>query len=233
MNPTVAPVKNVIQAQISFNRLYEKQMGVPTIALWHGDSGRGKSTAATYIYNQIQGVYISVRSSDSVLSLTRRMVEECGGAPRATKAANIDYIIRHLSLNVSPLFVDEADYLMGKTELLDTIRDIYDAAEVPTVLIGMDKIARRIESNRQFFNRISEWVEFHAADLEDIKTVSSCMIGDDITVDEDLLEQLRRATNGEMRRIVIGINKIKALATANDLDLITTREWGDAPFHGY
>ncbi|WP_087022484.1 AAA family ATPase [Thaumasiovibrio subtropicus] len=233
MNPIVAPVKNVVRAQISFNRLYERPMGVPAIALWHGDSGRGKSTAATHIYNQLEGVYISVRSADTVTSLTRRMVEECGGEPLNAKSRNIEYIIRHLSLNNTPLFIDEADYLMNKNEMLDTVRDIYDATEVPMVLIGMNKIARRIESNRQFFNRISEWVEFKAADLEDVKTVANCMMDDQITIEEELLERLRKSTNGEMRRIVIGINKIISLANANELLTITSRDWGDAPFHGY
>ncbi|MBV7262593.1 ATP-binding protein [Photobacterium sp. WH24] len=233
MNPIVAPVKNVMKAQISFNRLLSRPMGVPAMGLWHGDSGRGKSTTATYVYNQIHGVYVSVRDADSVASLMRRLVEECGGQPRYAKNKNIEYVIEHLSMNELPLFIDEADYLMDKKEMLNTVRDIYDATEVPMILIGMDQIARRIQSNRQFFNRISEWVEFKPADLEDVKVVAKSMIGDEIVLEEELLDRLRKSAHGEMRRIVIGINKIHNLAKVNELDLVTSKDWGNEPFHGF
>ncbi|MDX1301221.1 ATP-binding protein [Photobacterium sp.] len=232
MKPIVAPVKNLIAAQVAFETVVRRPYGIPGICLMHGESGLGKTTANAYIYSQVDGIYVSARAHDSTSSLMMRVVEELGSTPAYRISKNIDFIIEQISMNERPLFIDEADYLMNDVRMLDTIRDIYDGAETPIILIGMDQIARRISKRKQFFNRISEWVEFKRADLDDITTMANSLLEDNILVEEELLEHLRKSTSGEMRRIIIGLTKIETLAKANDIELVTRQDWGNQPFHG-
>ncbi|MGF1689320.1 ATP-binding protein [Photobacterium japonica] len=232
MKPVIAPVKNVSATQIAFSTLFQRALGVPGMALVHGPSGFGKTTTTTYLYNQVNGIYVSARAHDTTSSLTSRIVEELGAQPKYRISKNVDYIIEQMSMYERPLFIDEADYLMNDTRMLDTIRDLYDGTETPVILIGMDQIARRISAHKQFYNRISEWVEFKPADLEDVQIMADYLLEDGIKAEPELLDHLRQSTNGEMRRITIGLTKIEALALANDLELITLDDWGDQPFHG-
>jgi hypothetical protein len=232
MKAVVAPVKNVIATQTAFDSLCTRSYGVPGIGLIHGETGRGKTTAVAYLFNQVNGVLVRARANDTTSSLLSRIVSELGSAPMGRNSRMVDYIIEQMSMFERPLFIDEADYLMGDIKMLETIRDLYDATEVPVVLIGMDQIARRISTRKQFFNRISEWVEFKPADLDDVMVMADEMLEDGIRVDPDLLEQLRQSANGEMRRITIGLAQIEKLARANDLEYVMPNHWGDMPFHG-
>lgn len=232
MKPVVAPVKNVLSTQIAFETLFQRSFGVPGIGLLHGPSGYGKTTTTTYLYNQVNGIYVSARAHDSTSSLMNRIVEELGAQPNHRISRSVDFIIEQMSMYERPLFIDEADYLMNDVRMLETVRDLYDGTEVPVILIGMDQIARRISSRKQFYNRISEWVEFKPADLDDVNTMAHYLLEDGISVDEALLEHLRTSACGEMRRIIIGLTKIEALAMANELEMVTLNDWGDQPFHG-
>ncbi|UTW12959.1 AAA family ATPase [Marinobacterium rhizophilum] len=232
MKAIVAPVKNVIATQNAFDSLYNRSYGVPGIGLIHGPTGFGKTTSVAYLFNQVNGVLVRARANDTSSSLLGRIVSELGAQPMSRNARMVDYIIEQMSMYERPLFIDEADYLMGDIKLLESIRDLYDATEVPVVLIGMDQIAKRISSRKQFFNRISEWVEFRPADLDDVIVMADCMLAGGIRAEAELLEQLRQAACGEMRRITIGLAQIEKLARANDLDVVTLEHWGDQPFHG-
>ncbi|MGF1723342.1 AAA family ATPase [Photobacterium nomapromontoriensis] len=232
MKPVVAPVKNVSATQIAFSTLFQRAYGVPGIGLIHGPSGYGKTTTTTYLYNQVNGIYVSARAHDTTQSITSRIVEELGSEPCRNINKNIDFIIEQMSMYERPLFIDEADYMMGDVRMLETVRDLYDGTEVPVILIGMDQIARRISTRKQFYNRISEWVEFKPADLEDVQIMADNLLEDGVTADEALLDHLRHCACGEMRRITIGLTKIEHLALANELEVVTLADWGDQPFHG-
>ncbi|MDO6497358.1 AAA family ATPase [Photobacterium sanguinicancri] len=232
MKPVVAPVKNVLATQIAFETLHQRSYGVPGIGLIHGETGFGKTTAITHLYNQVNGIYVSARAHDSTSSLMARIVEELGAQPMHRISKSVDYIIEQMSMHERTLFIDESDYLMNDIRMLETVRDLYDGTEVPVILIGMDQIARRISSRKQFYNRISEWVEFKPADLDDVMTMAHHLFEHGIEADEALLEHLRVSSSGELRRITIGLNKIESLAIANDLDMVTLANWGKQPFHG-
>ncbi|EJC6931197.1 ATP-binding protein [Vibrio parahaemolyticus] len=232
MKPIVAPIKNLLATQIAAETLIQRSYGVPGLGLLHGPSGLGKTVSATYLYNQVNGIYVSTRAHDTTSSLLARVVEELGAQPRHRISKNVDFIIEQMAMHDRPLFIDEADYLMQDKRMLETIRDLYDGTEVPIILIGMDQIARRISAHKQFYNRISEWVEFKPADMDDVRTMADTLLENDIQVEDDLLNNLRIASSGELRRITIGLEKIESLAFANDLDVVTLEAWGDQPFHG-
>lgn len=232
MKAAIAPVKNVLTAQDAFDNLCTRGIGVPGLGLYHGPSGFGKTTSTTYLFNQVNGIYVRAMATDSASSLMSRIVGELGSSGMWRVNKMVDFTIEQMSMYERPLFIDEADYLMSDIRMLETVRDLYDNTEVPVILVGMDQIARRISSRKQFFNRISEWVEFRPADLDDVMTMADSLLDDGIKVEPELLDELRKASAGEARRIVIGLNQIERLAKMNELDYVTEAHWGNQPFHG-
>lgn len=232
MKANIAPVKNVLAAQDAFDNLCTRGIGVPGLGLYHGPSGFGKTTATTYLFNQVNGIYVRAMATDSASSLMGRIVGELGSSGMWRINKMVDFTIEQMSMYERPLFIDEADYLMSDVRMLETVRDLYDNTEVPVILVGMDQIARRISSRKQFFNRISEWVEFRPADLDDVMTMADSLLDDGINVEPELLDELRKSSGGEARRIVIGLNQIERLAKMNELDYVTEAHWGNQPFHG-
>lgn len=51
----------------------------------------------------------------------------------------------------------------------------------------MEEIARRISQRKQLFNRISQWIEFKPADLEDVALIAREMLEVPVNIDEELL----------------------------------------------
>ncbi|MDX7878610.1 ATP-binding protein, partial [Aeromonas veronii] len=93
-------------------------------------------------------------------------------------------------------------------------------AEQPLILVGMEEIARRISQRKQLFNRISQWIEFKPADLDDVSLIASEMLEVDVEIDDALLDLIRKRSNGVVRTIVSALDKIEKMAMASDARII-------------
>ena len=131
-----------------------------------------------------------------------------------------DSIVEAVRAEELAIFVDEADYVVGNARIMETLRDIYDATEQPLILVGMEEIARRISQRKQLFNRISQWIEFKPADLEDVSLIASEMLEVDVEIDDALLDLIRKRSNGVVRTIVSALDKIEKMAMASDARII-------------
>lgn len=136
-------------------------------------------------------------------------------------------IVEELTITPRPVFVDEADYLLrDRGVMLDVLRDIYDLAKIPVILIGMESFAHDLQRFGQgrFRRRISQWVEFKGLDEADsatlIRTLCEVEVSDDLCA---FVHQDRQANVGQM---VIAISRIEAFAKQNGLGRITKEDWG-------
>ncbi len=227
-------VKNVIRTFDMFSNLLGRSQITPAIGLIHGPSGFGKTTTVTSMINQLTSlgslpVYVRCFASDTPSSFIARLMKELGAEPMFPLRKSVDYIIDAMNDQQISLFIDEADHIVNQAKTMETIRDLYDSTEQPVILIGMEEIARRISHRKQLFNRISEWVEFQPADIEDVNMFATELLEDNIQVGEDLLEHLRVRSGGEVRRILIALEKIERLALSNGLDYVDHKTWGDTP----
>ncbi|WP_299494920.1 ATP-binding protein [uncultured Shewanella sp.] len=225
-------VKNVLRTQDMFSNLLGRSQITPGLGLIHGPAGNGKTTTVAYMINQLTGggslpIYVRCYATDTPSSFLARVTKELGSEPLFPLRKSVDFIINIMNEQQISLFVDEADHIVGQAKTMETIRDIYDATEQPVILIGMEEIARRISHRKQLFNRISEWVEFQPADAEDVHMFASELLEDGITVGEDLLDYIRVRSGGEVRRILIALEKIERFAKANDEACIDKEIWGD------
>lgn len=234
MKHKTVEVKNVLRTQTMFENLQARSMITPGIGLIHGPSGFGKTTTVTYMFNELtvsghQPLYVRCYATDTSCSFLARVMNEMGAEPLFPLRKMVDYIVRAMNERSLALFVDEADHIVGQAKTMETIRDLYDSTEQPVVLIGMEEIARRISHRKQLFNRISEWVEFKAADIEDVHLFATELLDSRLNVAEDLLDHIRAKSGGEVRRILIALEKIERALLASDETFIDLASWGDRP----
>lgn len=230
MKTKIAIVSNVVATQMMVEALTQRAHGVPGIGLIYGDPGLGKTTATAWLVNRCDGIYIRATSGMSLTQLLRQIVKELSGPDIYTREAMLNYIIEHMAISNRTLFIDEADYLLNDKNTLEIVRDIHDLTYCPVVLIGMESVRRKLQRHRQFYNRISEWLEFKPTQFEDLQIIVSAVIEPILTIQDDLLQQLLSDTDGEVRRIITGLSKIEAFALANGLTSIDLQQWGSKEF---
>lgn len=234
MKHKTVEVKNVLRTQAMFENLQSRSMITPGIGLIHGPSGYGKTTTVTYMFNELtisghQPLYVRCYATDTPSSFLARVMNEMGAEPMFPLRKMVDFIVRSMNEQSLALFVDEADHIVGQAKTMETIRDLYDSTEQPVVLIGMEEIARRISHRKQLFNRISEWVEFKASDIEDVHLFASELMDERLTIAEDLLDFIRVKSSGEVRRILIALEKIERAMIASEETFTDLSSWGDRP----
>lgn len=219
MRNKIVDVKNVSLTMALYDSLLNRSQIVPGMGLIHGESGYGKTTAMQYLFNQdnVNGVYVRCNANDTPTSVLDRIAKECGLVPSGRAYKTLDDLIEVIRRQEFSLFIDEADYVVGNKKIMESFRDIYDNTEQPVVLVGMEDIARRIQHRKQLFNRISEWVEFKPADLQDVATFAYELmeIDEHIELDDALLDHIRLKSRGVVRTILSALSKVERAVNAN------------------
>lgn len=225
MRNKLAITKSVGALQLAYEALEGRDIGIPGMALVHGYTGAGKTTAIAWMVNRTRGVYVRAMRTWTPSTMLGRIMTELGAAPMSRNAAMVDHIVGQLTEQQRPLFVDEADYLVKSGDMIETLRDIHDLSSVPVVMVGMEGIERRLVSRPQLARRISHWVEFLRSDLADARTVTDAVC--EVAVDDELLQRLHADSNGSVGLMVVGLARVEALAKANGWATITAAQWGD------
>ncbi|EKO3777769.1 ATP-binding protein [Vibrio metschnikovii] len=218
MKHKIIPVKNVARLASAYQALESRPLNTPGMGLVWGDTGRGKTTATTWLINRCNGIYVRALALWNASSMLRAIAEELDLDTKGTRTALEVRVIERLAETQRPLFVDEADHIVGNEQMMETLRDIHDLSTVPVIMIGMGQMRKKVARYAQLENRIMHWVEFSACDHEDAVTLSRGMC--DVEVEEDLLNELIEMTRGEIRRLVVGLAQIEDEAKVQGLSKI-------------
>lgn len=230
MKTAVAKTKNVLAAFDAYQHLSEAALNnTPSIAMFTGPAGLGKTTAGSYLFVQADGILVRCLKSDTLGTFLERLAQELGLEQRQRKADMLKFIVHELAITGKPLFIDECDYIAERQDVLETIRDIYDLANVPIILIGYNQLPKKVKRLEQLYSRISQHIEFQPADMDDITTMASELVTD-TQIAHCLLAELLKESKGNFRRIHTGLNTIEAFARSNGLPGITASQWGNQPF---
>lgn len=227
MKHEMAIVKNVVRLRDAFDTLTNRNSGIPGMGLIHGATGYGKTTAVAWLVNQVNGVYVRAGANWTPSAMLGAILRELGASRLSTgAAAMVDYIVEQLAQAGRPLFVDEADYLFSyNARMLETLRDIHDTSGSPVVMIGMEGIERKLVHRKQLARRISQWVEFLPADLDDARVVAETVC--EVQLTDDLLEHVHTETKGSVGLMVVGMARIESLAKTNGWKKVDVEKWGN------
>lgn len=230
MKKVTARTKNILAAYDAYQNIEEAAAdGIPAMGMFSGPAGMGKTTAGAWLFTQADGILVRCLRADTLGTFLERLAQDLGLETRQRRADMITFVVHELAKTGKPLFIDEADYICDKDQVLETIRDLYDLANVPIILIGYDKLPRKIKRLPQLFSRISQHVEFKPADFDDIQIMASDLV-EHTVVQDDLLNDLLKASKGNFRDITVALGKIERFALSNDITRISAHQWADQPF---
>jgi len=228
MRNRIAQTKNIEMLATASDALATRPPGAPGIGLIWGASGNGKTTACAWLSNQLNAVYTRAWPTWTPTSMLSALMQELSLKPLGRTQPMIDAIVRSLSAESRPVFIDEADYLADKPILLETLRSLHDVSSSPLILIGMRDFQRRVMHRDQLAGRISQWVEFQPADLADARVLTDEVC--EIKVADDLLERLHKSSGGSMRKMVVGLARIEQFAHKKNLGKVNSHEWAERAF---
>ncbi|MOA46424.1 hypothetical protein D3C78_1689310 [compost metagenome] len=93
------------------------------------------------------------------------------------------------------------------------------------MLIGEERVPASLAKKERLHNRVLEWVPAQSATLEDMRLLATHSYPK-LQIHDDLLEDLRRAVRGCLRRIVVNLYHVYSEASAMCLESIDLAQWG-------
>ncbi len=206
----LAPVKNVQKFDAAYAALISRPPGTPGMGLVHGFTGAGKTTTTVRKIVTSGAVYVRAMALWSPTVMCATICRELGVPPSGQPAEMVDRIIERMTSTGKALFIDEADYLLWKKPLIECIRDLHDASNVPIILIGMQGIEIKVQKYRQLQRRLAQNIKFEPLDFEDVQTLTQTCCQAPLA--DDLIEFLQLETKGSMGLIMVGLPAIERLA---------------------
>lgn len=218
MRREAASVKSWVDLDAQYRSVKDLPSGSPRMLLVHGRPGLGKTTAVDWFSNKHRGVYLVASSTWNQRDLLSKLAERIGAAPRPKDRAPrvLEMILTELDKSRCELLViDEFDRVTHKTPIVELVREIYDASDVPVALVGMGAIEASLKQFPQFDDRIGARVAFRPVDFEDAAKVARQLC--EVKLSDDLIAHAHRKTGGVLRLLVTEIAGIERMAKREGL----------------
>lgn len=234
MQPTVGPLTNVALMQELVGRLRHRKPNLPGIGCFYGLSGDGKTWATIYAVNKLDqsAVYLEVRSTWTRKKFAEALLQELTpGARYGSKPVYelIEIAAEKLMVGRITLFVDEADFVVDKG-YAEVIRDIYEIAKTPIILIGEERLPVKLERYERIHNRMARPVGSLPCNLDDARHLAAICI-DKIEVADDLLDYVIKQVKGCTRRVADNLDDIQEEALRQGWDKVDRKIWGNRPIN--
>ncbi|MBI4799708.1 MAG: ATP-binding protein [Desulfarculus sp.] len=212
--------------------------GEPRLGLFYGPAGRGKTRAVDTLATQTGACYVSAARVWTPSSMLKSVVRALGQVPAVSATENLGRAAEAMrerlgneSLGNGLLIIDEADYLAKGTQpphtppLLDTVRDLHDASTAPILLVGMDSLARTLSVFPQFWDRVLVAEEARELSRAEVVDLGRELAG--LTLADEVAEDIRRATNGNLRQTILYLVRLERRAATQKVSLVA-RDWVSA-----
>lgn len=223
-------LKNVASFMAMTTKLIERPPHLPGIGVCQGPSGYGKTYASIFAQNRTRAVRVEVGDSWTRATLLRAILFELGIEPRGTVSAMAEKAKAALGDNPRrPLIIDEADKLVDKG-FIELVREVQEHSAAPVILIGEEKLASKLERIERVANRVLDWMPAMPCDIEDTQHLAKAFCPN-ITIAPDLLDEIRRQSQGRARRIVVNLDRVLEIARNRGVQAVDRAAWGHADFY--
>jgi hypothetical protein len=216
---TIAPLRNVALFSELVERVVKRSPGLPGMACFHGPSGRGKTSAATYAANTHRAYHVRVQSAWTRRAFVNAIAAQMGTEVKPIIADTVALIIEGIAKDVEkrprPLIIDEADYLV-KDRFLEIVRDIHDLSGAAVILIGEEDLPRKLQRMEKIHGRMLDWVEAQRASIGDARHLAR-LYCPGLEIADDLLEAIHHASDGSARRIVVNLDRAREAAALGNM----------------
>ncbi len=221
---TVAPLANVARCMATLQRAIDRPAHLPGMVVFHGPSGFGKSTAAAYVRNKLDAIYVECKSTWTKKALLTEILFEMGLPPEKTIYSMFNQICEYLGSTGRALIIDEMDHLVEK-KAVEIIRDIYEGSQAPILLIGEEQLPAKLEKWERFAGRILDWSAAQAVSIEDVVHLGH-LYCPGLQIDEDLLIEVHQLAKGSIRRVCVNLARIQEESKRIGTTEISKADWG-------
>lgn len=226
---TVAAISNVALAMESLQRSIDRSGSLPGLVVLYGPSGYGKSVAACFAATALKAYYITCKSTMTRKSLLRTILHDMGASTTGTIDDLRDRVEEQLIRSGRPLILDEADYLLDRN-LMPVVRDIFDTAGTPIMLIGEEHMPAKLRKFERLHGRVLCWAPAQPASNDDARQLAT-LYAPQAHIADDLLAEIRRQSQGSVRRICVNIDQVREVAAREGWASATLDIWGKRGFY--
>lgn len=205
------------------SHITHKYKGIERMLLVIGEPGLGKTeTALHYTANSGDSLFIRTYELMTGPWLCQTILFELGQEPFNRSKRNLELIVEILRNKPRVIIFDEIDRFARKPEILETIRDIHDAAHIPIVFIGEEIADKKLQHNRRLYRRFVETIHFKKLDLDGVRDFLSEM--SEIKYQEDAVAKIATNTSGKISDIMTAIVHAERVARANGVKSVSARD---------
>jgi DNA transposition AAA+ family ATPase len=221
----IVPLTNVGLLSSAIDRALQRPVGLPGLVVMYGASGLGKSISAAFAANMHRAYYVECRDTWTKKAFLLAILREMGMVPSRTLSEMVDQVAEQLSLSGRPLLVDDVQYLLDKATA-NVLTDIYNASQGTIVLIGEERVPASLAKLERLHNRVLEWVPAQPATLDDLRSLAQATYPT-LTIDDELLDDLRKKTRGCLRRAAVNLYRVNGEAQALGIEQVGMAQWGN------
>jgi hypothetical protein len=205
----------------NFRRLAEAQKLVERrgareagLVLVRGKYGIGKSELTERWAADSGWVFVRAKATWTKRALLDELADLMGLSKVGRNQEVQARIIGKLAVNMVPMIIDEADFLVGSTaSLLEVVRDITDLTGTMCFLVGMEHFPMKVARHGHIASRVARVVDLQPLSLADVKATVAAK--SEVPIEDNVLPLLLEQSGGRMRLILGAIANIEAWAQAN------------------
>lgn len=218
---TVAPLTNVVLLMTAVERALQTPTAEKLLVLY-GHAGYGKTTACGYVANRYRAYRVECCSHWTRKALLAAILHEMGIPAANSIAERFDQVVEQLGKSGRPLIIDEADHLV-RNSCIEMVRDIHDKSGNLVLLVGEERLPKKLERWERVHSRVLEFIAAQPADESDIHHLSR-LYCPGYEIAGDWLKELHRQTGGNTRRVCV--NLVRARVEADHMPIIDLKNWG-------
>ncbi|MES2401854.1 MAG: ATP-binding protein [Pseudomonadota bacterium] len=220
--------KGFVQTE-NFKRLKEAEKLVARrgareagLVIVRGVYGIGKSELTERWAADSNYVFVRAKETWTKRALLDELADKMGLAKGGRNQEVQARIIGKMAVDMVPLIVDEADFLVRSTaSLLEVLRDITDLTGTMCFLVGMEHFPLKVAKYPHIASRVAKVVEFEVLSLGDIKATVNAKC--EVPLDDDLVTEIHQQSKGRMRLVLNAIANIEQWAAANSWNKVSAK----------
>lgn len=220
--------KGFVQTE-NFKRLKEAEKLVSRrgareagLVIVKGVYGIGKSELTERWAADSNYVFVRAKETWTKRALLDELADKMGLAKGGRNQEVQARIIGKMAVDMVPLIVDEADFLVRSTaSLLEVLRDITDLTGTMCFLVGMEHFPLKVAKYPHIASRVARVVEFETLSLADVKATVTAKA--EVSIDDDVIAEMHRQAKGRMRLVLNAIANVEQWAQSNSWPKVTSK----------
>lgn len=216
MKNAFVETSNVKRFLAALSALEERGAQEACLVVVDGAPGLGKTTTLKHWVSQNGCIYLRAKKEWTPSWFMNELLETLRVHPPHSFQKKYAKVLEELTVRQNTammerrsfgLVIDEADHVSSKSAILETIRDISDMIEFPTILVGMGRVNDNLARFPQVASRVSQKVRFDKATKEDVRLLIKHRC--EVDVADDLLDFVLTVSQGFNREVLEAIANIE------------------------